>query len=234
MKQFTLKPEAGKKLRRAIYLRLLATILFAVAAMALLQLTGSWFFSSPPISGLIIGSAFLFTSYLFDLRKAARTASSYKLTVSDDALSREIKKTKTLCIMARDVRFITRYDDGSYIIIGNDSLNPIKVPAGIEQPEELELMLTTMTNQTIRSQNFQWYKLIVLFTVLFLSIVVALFSENKYIGTIFGLLVIGTIVYCWTVVQLGKDYDRKLRLVSHVTLVLVIAVAARIIWHWAM
>ena len=235
MYQFTLLPDSGKRLRKTVYLQSIGTVCFFVVCCAVISMG-----NTAPLdlnlfrdsSTFIIPVGMLVVILILNLRKATRTASSYKLTVSDLAITREIDKETSRSIPLQEVRFISRWPDGSYSINGNDMMKPIIVPVGIERKEELEALLATRTSVAIRSQNFSWFKVFALLVAFIGSMMGSLLAGNKYLATVLGVLFIGAAVYCWGVFQLGKDYDKKIRVLSYGILIPVIIVAVRTFWHW--
>jgi hypothetical protein len=235
MYQFTLLPDSGKRLRKAVYLQFIGIACISVVCCGVITMS-----NTAPLdlnlfrdsSYFIIPCIILAVLYYRDLTKATRTASSFKLTVTDDTITREVDKETTRSIPVGEVRFISKWPDGFYSINGIDMMKPIVVPAGIERKEELEALLATRTGVTIRSQNISWYKVAGLFVAVMASMMGALFAGNKYLGTVLGILFIGAAVYAWSVFQRGKDYERKIRLLSYGILIPAIIVAVRTIWHW--
>jgi len=233
MYQFTLLPDSVKRLRKAVHLQFIGTACFVAVCFVLLN-------NTPPLylnffrdsSNFIITGSMLVVIYYWGLRKATRTASSYKLTISDLTITREVDKETIRSIPLREVRFISRWPDGSYSINGNDTMRPIVVPVGIERKEELEALLATRTSVTIRSQHISWYKVFGLTIAFVASLMGSLFAGNKYLGTVLGILFIGAALYSWSVFRRGKDYDRKMRVLSYGILIPAIIVAVRTIWHW--
>ncbi|HTF20682.1 MAG TPA: hypothetical protein VK658_21565 [Chryseolinea sp.] len=152
MNHFTLLPKAGRQLRNAIYIRFFVTVSLSVVAIIVLPLLDAFPFDLWPKdwSSYIYISLPVVIMYFLDLRKASNTASSYKLTVSDELITREVRKSAMLSIPVRQIRFITKCADGSYVITGNDMLKPIVVPVGIERAEELEGLLARLTPVTMR------------------------------------------------------------------------------------
>lgn len=232
MNQFTLRPGSRGRLCKAIFFRYAGIACLTACLTLLVSLSNVWPFegSFPDVSNLTIPGVMLLLMLLWDLSKAMAIASAFKLTISQDTITSESKSI--ISIPVKEVRGITRYTDGSYVILGENALRPITIPVSIEREEEMEKVLTAVTGLDIQSQNFQWYQLYLLAFAFLVLLLGAFFVDNQYLATGLGVAFAGGLLYCWGVLQWGNPVDKKIRRLSHLTLVLVLAVMIRIIWLW--
>ncbi|HTF17813.1 MAG TPA: hypothetical protein VK658_07060 [Chryseolinea sp.] len=166
------------------YLRCLSTVSLTALCILLLTMidTAPLDLTFQDSSSFVSPGIILLLMYGLDFRKATRTASSFKLTVSDETITREVDRATTRAIPVREVRFIRKWANGSYVIRGNDMMKPIIVPFGIERADELERLLSTLTRVTIQPLNLNLYKLFLLLAVLAFTLIGSLFAGNKYMG----------------------------------------------------
>jgi len=238
MYHFALLPEAAKQLRKAVHIRMVFTTgLIVVIALVFPEINIGSLRLSPfsDWSNLIIPVAIFFAKYLWDLRKATKIAASYKLTVSDEVITREADNAATRLIPIHEVRIITKCPDESYVITGDGLFNFIRVPTGIERAEELERLLTAIKPLTLQSQKLLWYRFqYPLMAAYALLLVGAFFVEDMYVSSVLGIVLSAIVGYSWLTVQKNKFFDKRERLVSHFVLIIPVLVVVRMIWYWTM
>lgn len=232
MNQFTLRPECRSRLRKAVYVRYTGIACLAAFLLLLVYSSNTWPFDSPSpdtpnYTTLIV---FLVVMLMWDLNDVNATASAFKLTISEEAITSENKSV--ISIPSRKVRSITRYTNGSYVILGENALRPITIPVAIEREAEMEKLLTAVTGLEIQPQNFQSYQVFLIAFALPVVMLGTLFVNNKHLATGLGIACAGSILYGWGMMQWGSAVDKKIRRLSHLILVLVILVIIRIVWLW--
>jgi len=235
MNQFVLLPEAAKGLRKALLIRAVLTgsiILFVVVILPMIY-SGHYQLGLGDGPAIIMAAGVMVVVYLSGLTRAKDLLASYKLTITEDSIVRDINKVPTIVIPFKDIQNITHCANGSFVIKGSSLLNAIVVPPKIERAEELAGLLGYIKPLTIESSAFPWQKFQPIFTVLFIGVMLGAFlSDNKYLVLTFSIVFVGVMCSAFIVVHRSKNFDNRTRIAMYVGIIPVIAVLIRLIALW--
>lgn len=235
MKQFTLLPDAANVLRKTLLSRLLFMTGIVIIAVFIVPMVLSGEFSVDLSTGitLVIIAVMLAITYKLGLQRAKRMLSTYRLTIAEDSITREISNMPTLTLRVDEIQKISRNADGSYTIKGNSALNAIGIPSGVEGREELELMLAAIMPLTITSNTTIWLRYQYLIILLVVGFMYGSYMvENKYLATFMGVVFISMMCYSWIVQQRSKNVSKRVRMFSYLMIIPVISVIMRLITLW--
>jgi hypothetical protein len=235
MKHFALLPEAANGLRKALLNRLLflAVIVVTVVFIVPMALSGETSINLSSVITLVLLSFILAIAYKLGLTRMKRMLLTYKLTITEDSVTREIKDTPTLSIPVNEIQKISRNADGSYTIEGKSALNAIGIPPLVERRAELELLLASIRPMTVKANTTIWlgYEYLVILIVLG-GLFGTYMVENRSLATTLGVAFLGVTAYSWFVQQRSKNVSNRMRLLSYLMIIPVIAVIERIIKLW--
>jgi len=235
MKHFTLLPEAANGLRKALLYRLLfmTGIVVTVVFIVPMVLSGETSFNLSSGITLILLSIILAVVYKLGLKRMKRMLSTYKLTITEDSVTREIKNMPTLCIPVSEIQRISRNADGSYTIAGKSALNAIGIPPLVERRAELELMLEAIKPMTVKTNTSLWLKYQYFIILIVLGAMYGTYMvENRYVATTLGVAFLAVMGYSWFVQQRSKNVSNRTRLFSYLMIIPVISVIERLIKLW--
>jgi len=235
MKYFTLLPEAANGLRKTLLIRLLfmAGIVITIVFIVPMVLSGETGFSLSTGITLILLSIILAVVYKLGLKRMKGMLSTYKLTITEDTVTREIKDMPTLSIPVSEIQKISRNADGSYTIAGKSALNAIGIPPLVERRAELELMLEAIKPMTVKTNTSIWLRYQYFIIVLVLGAMYGTYMvENRFLATILGVAFLAVMGYSWFVQQRSKNVTKRIRLFSYLMIIPVISVIERLIKLW--
>lgn len=216
---FTIQPEGFQSIRKNIITRLALVYGFLIAIIILLH------FLNPPEPGtpdtwpfiiLMIGGLAAFTIFS-TLKRQKIMYESFRLTITETDITREIINTPAITILKKDVREIIKGPKGSFTIIGESRLNAIGVPSGIGQPEELERILSGITTLT-PTTTAPWvhkFQLPIAFLVL-AGIFGGIVSGNQMVSAMSFLALAALMLAGFIIIQMSKNVDRRTKLWSYI------------------
>lgn len=238
MQDFTIKPDGFNQFRKTILLRMCAVMIMIILIVFFLPWLmaggeGSAGISSATWLTLVLLSAAMTYSLFTTLKKQKAQLLSYKLTITEEHITRELMNTPTITLLKKDVREILKNADGSFAIIGDSKLNAIGVPAPIERKEELEALLTQINALTVKSTTpwLQKLQLPIAFAVTALMFA-TFYIQNKYIATFTGLIVTVIMIYSSILIRKSKNIDSKTKRISYMMLIPLLAVIGSVILKW--
>ena len=158
---------------------------------------------------------------------------SFRLTITQDEVIREQFNTPNITIPRNSVKEIIKVKNGVIAIIGESKLNAIVVPAQVEQPEELERLLSEITPITVKTVT-PWPQKLMLPAMLtgMLLLFGGLTAENILLFSVSGLGVLALLIAGFIVIQRGKNFDRRMKRTSYIILVPFLSILAMIIMKW--
>ena len=233
MHYFKIKPESIDGFRKPVIIKslmLFVCVIFLVVILPELlsdaetKWDGSWLYMV-----ILFGALFVFTIYM-SLKKQKASLESYRLTITDDALTREVLNTDTITIVRRDVQEIIQNANGSLTIIGASKINAIGVPAQIERKEELTSLLTAIMPFTVKTSTpwlakFQFPIALLIVGLLFLSFYV----NNKFIAAIGAFVFCVVMIFSFIVIQKSKNVDKKIKRMSYIMFIPLLSIIYSVI-----
>ena len=234
MKQYTLKPEAFKEIKKKILFKSLPLMLIALGV----GFGISYFNSTNPENSLktlsfIIpaGIALIIFGIKRGTNQQKQLLESYTLTFAEDAVIREQKNTPTIRLAHSEIKEIIKDRSGSYLIKGQHLHSAIVVPIHIQDPDQLEEALQQIRPLSLANSSASLKNRllsILPFAVLGLMAVVYI-SSNKLLVGICGTLLTASMLWSFVQIQRGKNYDRKTKRNSYwIALVLLSVIAVTI------
>ncbi len=233
----TFKYDAGRfsELRKKIIIRSLLVLAPAVAVGLYIGLRGA----EPAILSIAIPVSILGVTMAsgFGLRRGIKRQKAlyetYRLTVDENAVTREQQNTQTIRLLKSDITLITKNTNGSFTIKGKNPRDVIGIAPQIDNYEELEILLRQMrpfggpVHQPLleRYGRFSGVGTLILFGAVILS-------NNKTIVTLAGLVSIGLLVWSVIEVQKNKNIDAKTKRGMYLVIFPVFGIIAKIVSLW--
>lgn len=230
MKEFRLRPNGFKEIRKKALVFTVPVLVLAAAAAVLITDISSR--KDPdsinvlpftiPVMLLIVG----FRIYRV-LKKQRALLETYTLTITDTIIGREQANTPTIAIPLNDVRVIEKRKNGGFVVRGNKNRDIIYVPAQLERYDELEAALNGIQPVMTGNTEPRWKRIRLLVPLLLIpSLVVVFTAEGKFLVVLSGTAVLA--VMGWSVYegQRSKNIDRssKRQMVWAIALMVFVAV----------
>lgn len=233
--EFTIHPEGMKQLQKKTIIRL--TILFAFIMGLILFLNApseteeQQVNTLPYLAVLFLGITGF--SIYNGLQRQKRMLSSYKLTITDDAITREMANVPTITIPKAEVTDIIK-NDSAYTIIGTSKINAIGIPAQVNDAATLEELLMHVRPLTVKSSRqwlnkYAWYVMLPAMGVMFL----AFRSTNETISLLGGAAIVVVLTYSLIVIQRSKNVDTRTKRMSWFVLIPLLSILAGLILRLA-
>jgi hypothetical protein len=236
MHQFSVLPTAHKELQRKLAQR----ILFLFIIMLIVLVVVPWLRSEEitnvdpsTVFTLVIMLPILAFTFYNALKKQKAMLASYKLTIPDESITREMINVPVLVIHRQDIREITKNVDGTISVIGDSKLNAIGVPSRIEKKEELEILLSSIKPMTVKTSAnwYQRYPFVIVTAVVALMFSV-FYLENKFLSSVTGVAFVGVMIYCLIVIQKSKNVDTRTKRLSYFVIIPLLSVIGSLIMKW--
>ena len=226
MHHFKIEADRIKEFRKPIVIRTAVFLVFAVVVGGFLPelvSDGVVAWNTNWILIALFGAILPFSLYM-SIKRHEAALLSYRLTIADDSIIREIDKTPSITILKKDVREIIQQSNGSIAIVGMSKLNAIGVPTNIERKEELVSLLAEIKPLTVKTSASWLVKFQLPITVLVIALLFSSFYfDNKVISAI------GIIAFCvlmissFVVIQKSKHFDQRMKRMSYIMLIPFIA-----------
>jgi hypothetical protein len=235
MRTFKYNAERFSELRKMIIIRSLLVLVPAVAVGLYIGLRGAEpavLSIAIPVSilGVTMASGF---GLLRGIKRQRALYETYRLTVDENAVTREQQNTQTIRLLKSDITLITKNGNGSFTIKGKNPRDVIGIAPQIENYEELELLLRQMrpfsgpVHQPLleRYGRFLALGVLILFAAVFLS-------TSKTIVTLAGLVLVGLFVWSVIKVQKNKNIDAKTKRSMYLVIFPIFMIIAKIAFLW--
>ncbi|MBK9568176.1 MAG: hypothetical protein IPO37_24375 [Saprospiraceae bacterium] len=135
---------------------------------------------------------------------------SYRLTLDNNAITREQHKTPTITISNTDVIEIVKNSNGSFTLKGNSPVNVIGVPSQIDDYEKLEKSLAEIRKISLKSSEPFLQKFSVLLSILTIGLMSAVYiSKDKIIVGVSETILLLVLGYSFFEIQRSKNIDSK-------------------------
>ena len=135
---------------------------------------------------------------------------SYRLTLDNNAITREQHKTPTITISNTDVIEIVKNSNGSFTIKGNSPVNVIGVPSQKDDYEKLEKSLAEIRKISLKSSEPFLQKFSVLLSILTIGLMSAVYiSKDKIIVGVSETILLLVLGYSFFEIQRSKNIDSK-------------------------
>jgi len=146
------------------------------------------------------------------VKKQKKISESYKLTITDKEIIREQVDTEPNIIPFDEIKSIEKNSKDWIIITGKKIINPIIIPAQIDNKIKLEQELNNI--MAIKPMNIEKTNSIkannLLIILIFIASLVTMFiSSNNIVMITSGIISILILVYLIYVIQMSKNIDKK-------------------------
>jgi len=207
MQQFKIGVEGYKKLRK----RWLSITLPAMCISALIFLipnilgskgqTGDTWLYMVAIFPIIFGIGTYRT-----LKRQKKFLESFSVTISDNEITREQMNTPPLTINFMEIKEISKFEKGSYMVKGAGRGDIINIPTWIEDREELEKLLQALAPIKVHTKDPWHLKYRWVLSVIALGLMLAVyFVDNEIVVGISGALLAGLIIWAIYFVLTSKN-----------------------------
>jgi hypothetical protein len=234
MHQFTVLPQALKELEKNIFKRIL--FLVAIVVLVLFILPSIMSGKSPDLSTwltLLLMSVVMTFVLFYSLKKQKIILSSYKLTVNEASISREMVNTPIIVIQIEDIKEIKKDGKGAISIIGNSKINAIGIPTHIERKLELEQLLQAIRPIIEKTPSSLLQPLQYLVALAGIGLMYAsYYMEDKYISTVAGVLFCALMIYSFIILLKSKNIDNRTKRLSYFILIPLMSVIGSLIMKW--
>ena len=137
--------------------------------------------------------------------------SSYKLTITNNLITREQFNTPTISIYFNEVKEILKNKNGSFRINGNDAANIIFIPSQIDDYTTLESILESIKPITIpKARLLQKFQGSLVFIILGLMVCVYT-VQNKIIVGISGAILVYLMLWSFFKIKGSKNIDARIK-----------------------
>ena len=150
---------------------------------------------------------------------------SYKLSISEDGITREQSNTPTISIPYSDINSIIKDDKGNFLIKGRTALDTIGVSYLIDNHDQLEKNLSQIRPIEITNKPSFDQKYRMPFVLLTLASMATVYiSTNKILVGISGTVVIGLLIGSFIQIQRNKNIDIKTKRWSYFSILVLLSI----------
>jgi hypothetical protein len=219
MSTFRIRPGSFRELRKKLLLQkvILGIALLAFANYVYLNPAEPNWPATLFTNILLIGA--LIFSWFRSMKTQSASFESMLLTVDAQGVTRTQDNTPTKVLSAAEIVSIEHFPTGVFVIKGAKKADMIWMPAQVEAPEQLALELGQL-GPVLTPPAPAWYKSYASLLGLLMLPLLYFFitSPNKVVTVILGAVAIGFLSYSYWVIQRSKDFDKRTKRFSHVTL----------------
>lgn len=234
MPTFKIRPNGFREIRKTLLVRIVTGTIAGIAIASLFLLVtsdGPESMETLVTIGVVTIGGVVFD--VFSLKRQKKMYDTYTLTITEDHITRQTYNTPDLTIPKSSVKEIVRAKNGAFIIAGESDLNNILVPHVIEQTEEVERLLSQIKPITTKPHAQRKVALtVILFTGAMFLLCWGVLSENIYWVTLSGLGLCAFLIYGFVMIQRSKNYDRRMKRWSYVTLFPIVCILAWVVMGW--
>jgi flagellar biosynthesis protein FliQ len=158
-------------------------------------------------------------------KKLKTSFESFTLNIADNVITREQNNLNPLSISAIEIKEIVKNKDGTIVIKGLTASDMICVPAQINDPEGLEILLNSLHPVTVKNKDSFLRKYSFLLAFVMMGLMLGVYAAtNKIIVTVCGVLLIGLLGWGIYNVQQNKNVDVKVKRSSWWVAILLLSV----------
>jgi hypothetical protein len=177
------------------------------------------------LTGLAIAALIIGFGYARGLRRQKKIFQSYRVTLSDEGITREVDNTPNISISFMEIREIIRTKRGHYIIKGLDSKDVISVPYWIEDHAGFSRRIEAFAPITVGKKDPFMLRFRLPLVLLFLAaLVTATFSNDRVLVGVSVLLAIAGVASYLYWVHTSKNINAPAKRRSWLYLLVLIAI----------
>jgi hypothetical protein len=213
MQVFKFRQDGLKEIRKKVLLRSIPLLLIAVAAGITISTINSKQKENDlnvlPIIIPLIAAALGFGLYRGVNRQKA-LLESYKLTISNNLVTREQLNTPTISIYFNDIKEIAKHKNGSFTIKGKEAVDLIGIPAQIDDYSRLETALQQIQTIVVKDKVSFLQKYQSLTGLVTVGLILCVYTvSNKLIVALTGSAIVALMVWSFIKIQSSKNIDSK-------------------------
>lgn len=135
---------------------------------------------------------------------------SYKLTITNNLVTREQLNTPTISIYFNDIKEIAKHKNGSFTIKGKEAVDLIGIPAQIDDYYKLETALQQIQTIVVKDKVSFLQKYQSLTGLVTLGLMLCVYTvSNKLIVALTGSALVALMVWSFIKIQSSKNVDNK-------------------------
>ena len=226
MQQFKIGEDGYKKFRKR-WLTIMLPLLTGTAVLVLLLNTYSARTTEVNVLPYLIPILAVWFGFgIFrSLRKQKKLLMSYRLTISEEGITREQMNTPPLSISFMEIKEIIKTKKGGFMIKGVDRTDVILVPYMIDDPEMLEERLQALAPITYNAKEPLYRKYGMVLFALALGMMLCVYTvTNKIMVAICAILLVGLFVWAFYEIRVSKNVPRNAKRSSWFFLIVVVAI----------
>jgi hypothetical protein len=213
MQVFKFRQNGFKEIRKKALLRSIPLLLIAGAVGITISTINSKQKENDvnvlPIIIPLIAAALGFGLYRGVNRQKA-LLESYKLTITNNLVTREQLNTPTISIYFNDIKEIAKHKNGSFTIKGKEAVDLIGIPAQIDDYSKLETALQQIQTIVVKDKVSFLQKYQSLTGLVTLGLMLCVYTvSNKLIVALTGSALVALMVWSFIKIQSSKNVDSK-------------------------
>ena len=179
-----------------------------------------------PIVNPLIGLAVASGLYR-GINRQKKLFESYRLTLTDNMITREQDNTPTVSIYFNEITEIVKNKHGSFLIRGKASNELIIVPSQIDDYPDLEHALAQLKPATRQTGKPSLAKYSALIAILGLMLMITVYTvSNKIMVAISGTLLVSILLWSFYEARRSKNIDAKTKRAMWWVWVVIVSVAS--------
>lgn len=233
-KQFKIKADGFKEIRKQIIMRLIPLIVISGTIGLLIFVFSPANNVHPEVNVLpyIIPMILVFFALgtINVLKRQKAIYKSYTLKIDENGITRQQASTPTISLLFSEIKSITKSKQGAYVIAGNNRSNLIIVPAQLEELDVLINIIQANCSLPISDQKplLERLTLPIAFVVIGLLATTYL-STNKILVAVSGVLLIAFMGYSFINLQTNKNIDNRTRRSSYWMIFMILVIIGMIV-----
>ena len=235
MKQFKIRENGFKEIRKQTIMRTIPMILIAMlVGLAIFEFNPNNSDTSdinvyPYIIPIIIGAL------AFGLNKGIKRQKAiydtYLLTIDDSGLTREQGNTPGIRLLFSEIKKITKTNQGGFVITGKNLANSIIVPAQIEYLNQFENQLKENCSITIEMSKPMIQRLMIPMIIAVLGLMaITYISTNKILVSFSGTILTAIMIWSFIKIRTNKNIDKKTRKSSYWVILVIFSIVGVMIF----
>ncbi len=228
MKQFKIRENGFKEIRKQTIMRTIPMILIAMlVGLVIFEFNPNNNTSDinvyPYIIPIIIGAL------AFGLNKGIKRQKAiyetYLLTIDDSGVTREQGNTPAIRLLFSEIKKITKTNQGGFVITGKNLANSIIVPAQIEYLNQFENLLKEHCSIPIKISKPMIQRLMIPMIIAVLGLMaITYISTNKILVSFSGTTLTAIMIWSFIKIQTNKNIDKKTRKSSYWVIFVILSI----------
>lgn len=229
MKQFKIRENGFKEIRKQILMRAIPITLIAMAVgLVIFEFNPTNNYASdvnvyPFLIPILIGVL------AFGLNKGIKRQKAiydtYTLEFDDEGVTRNQINTPSIRLAFNEITSIKKSNQGGLVISGKSQVNSIIIPAQIDDMTTIESILKENCTIQIGISKPLIQRLIIPFLIVVLGLMaVTYISTNKILVSISGTIITAIMIWSLIKIQVNKNIDKKTRRSSYWIILVILSI----------